>query len=91
MVGSGMTVPLACGTPAAIRAVRSVPALPMSIWPTAMSNGLPSRAHDFVSPVIACLVAVYGAELGRGAWAEIDFNSPLARRLAKDWSWLGIA
>jgi len=27
---------------------------------------------------------------GRGAWAEIDFNSPLARRLAKDWSFLGI-
>lgn len=26
-----------------------------------------------------------------GAWAEIDFNSPLATRLAKDWSWLGIA
>ena len=28
---------------------------------------------------------------GPGAWAEIDFNSPIARRLAKDWSWLGIA
>ena len=28
---------------------------------------------------------------GPGAWAEIDFNSPLATRLAKDWSWLGIA
>jgi len=26
-----------------------------------------------------------------GAWAEIDFNSPLATRLKKDWSWLGIA
>jgi hypothetical protein len=26
-----------------------------------------------------------------GAWAEIDFNSPLATRLAKDWSYLGIA
>jgi hypothetical protein len=25
-----------------------------------------------------------------GAWAEIDFNSPLATRLAKDWSYLGI-
>jgi hypothetical protein len=25
-----------------------------------------------------------------GAWEEIDFNSPLARRLAKDWSYLGI-
>lgn len=28
---------------------------------------------------------------GPGAWAEIDFNSPLATRLKKDWSWLGIA
>ena len=28
---------------------------------------------------------------GAGAWAEIDFNSPLALRLAKDWSYLGIA
>jgi hypothetical protein len=36
---------------------------------------------DFVAP---------GKE-GPGAWAEIDFNSPLATRLAKDWSWLGIA
>jgi hypothetical protein len=26
-----------------------------------------------------------------GAWAAIDFNSPLATRLAKDWTWLGIA
>ena len=36
---------------------------------------------DFVAP---------GSD-GPGAWAEIDFNSPLARRLAKDWSYLGIA
>ncbi len=28
---------------------------------------------------------------GPGAWAEIDFNSPLATRLNKDWSYLGIA
>jgi hypothetical protein len=28
---------------------------------------------------------------GPGAWTEIDFNSPLATRLKKDWSWLGIA
>ncbi|MGZ4387957.1 MAG: hypothetical protein ACXVZL_01085 [Gaiellaceae bacterium] len=36
---------------------------------------------DFVAP---------GAE-GPGAWAEIDFNSPLATRLDKDWSYMGIA
>jgi hypothetical protein len=36
---------------------------------------------DFVAP---------GKE-GPGAWTEIDFNSPLATRLDKDWSYLGIA
>ncbi len=36
---------------------------------------------DFVAP---------GSE-GPGAWADIDFNSPLAMRLAKDWSYLGVA
>ena len=36
---------------------------------------------DFVAP---------GKE-GPGAWAEIDFNSPQATRLVKDWSYLGIA
>jgi hypothetical protein len=36
---------------------------------------------DFVAP----------GKDGPGAWAEIDFNSPLATRLDKDWSYLGIA
>jgi hypothetical protein len=36
---------------------------------------------DFVAP---------GGD-GPGAWADIDFNSPLAMRLAKDWSYLGVA
>ena len=35
---------------------------------------------DFVAP---------GAP-GPGAWEEIDFNTPLARRLDKDWSYLGV-
>jgi len=35
---------------------------------------------DFVAP---------GRE-ATGAWQEIDFNTPLATRLAKDWSYLGI-
>ena len=26
-----------------------------------------------------------------GAWTEIDFNSPLAMQLKKDWSYLGVA
>jgi hypothetical protein len=36
---------------------------------------------DFVAP----------GKQGPGAWAEIDFNTPLATRLNKDWSYLGIA
>src|SRR4029450_316290 len=32
----------------------------------------PSSAVDFVRPVTACLVDVYGEELGRGAWAEME-------------------
>ena len=36
---------------------------------------------DFVAPGVDAT----------GAWAEIDFNSPLATRLAKDWSYLGIS
>jgi hypothetical protein len=35
---------------------------------------------DFVAPGV----------VADGAWAEIDFNSPLAQRLDKDWSYLGI-
>ena len=35
---------------------------------------------DFVAPGIDAT----------GAWTEIDFNTPLATRLAKDWSYLGI-
>jgi hypothetical protein len=37
-----------------------------------MSYFRPSSDVDLVSPVIACFVAVYGAELGRGACAEIE-------------------
>jgi hypothetical protein len=36
---------------------------------------------DFVAP---------GVE-ATGAWEEIDFNTPLATRLAKDWSYMGIS
>jgi hypothetical protein len=36
---------------------------------------------DFVAP---------GLE-GPGAWTAIDFNTPLATRLDKDWSYLGVA
>ena len=72
IVGSIMVVPFGCGTPFAIRSVIGVAALPMSIWPQVMSYFLPSSDVAFVRPVIACLVEVYGAELGRGVWAEIE-------------------
>lgn len=36
---------------------------------------------DFVAP---------GRDV-EGAWAEIDFDPPAARRLRKDWSYLGVA
>jgi hypothetical protein len=36
---------------------------------------------DFVAP----------GKDGPGAWEEIDFNSPMATRFDKDWSYLGIA
>src|SRR6266851_5476591 len=65
-------VPLACGTPFFIRSVIGVAALPMSIWPQAMSYFRQSREVDLVRPVMACLVAVYGTEFGRGACAEIE-------------------
>jgi hypothetical protein len=55
-----------------MRAVMSVAAFPMSIWETAMRYGRPSSASALVRPVSACLVAVYGAECGRGVCAEID-------------------
>jgi long-chain-alcohol oxidase len=35
---------------------------------------------DFVAPGVDAV----------GAWEEIDFSTPLAMRLAKDWSYLGI-
>lgn len=36
---------------------------------------------DFVAPGVDA----------HGAWEEIDFKPPLAARLAKDWSYLGVA
>src|SRR5471032_359455 len=72
MRGSIMVVPLGCGTPLVMRSVIGVAALPMSIWPQAMSYWRQSSEVDLVRPVIACLVEVYATEYGRGAWAEIE-------------------
>ena len=55
-----------------IGSVISVAALPMSIWPQAMSYARPSSDVDLVRPVTACFAAVYGAESGRGTLAEIE-------------------
>src|SRR2546428_11377954 len=85
IVGSTATVPFGCGTPLAIRSVIGVAALPMSIWPQAMSYFRPSSDVALVSPVIACLVEVYGAELGRGVWAEME---PLLMIRPPRGSWL---
>src|SRR5207302_8725944 len=50
-----------------------------------MSYFRPSRDVDFVRPVIACLVEVYGAELGRGTCAEME---PLLMMRPPRGSWL---
>src|SRR6516165_1379280 len=60
----------------------------MSIWPQAMSYFRPSRDADLVRPVIACLVAVYGAEFGRGLYAEME---PLLMMRPPRGSWLFIS
>jgi hypothetical protein len=54
-------------------------ATPEFAWVRAMA--IEAFYSDFVAP---------GVE-ATGAWEEIDFNTPLATRLEKDWSYLGIA
>src|SRR5690242_2446452 len=71
ILGSTIVDPLAWRIPVAIASLSALTALPMSIWPQAISQARPSSEIDFVSPVTACLVDVYGAELGRGTWADI--------------------
>ena len=51
---------------------------PDFLWVRALA--IEAFYSDFVAP---------GVE-ATGAWTEIDFNTPLATRLAKDWSYLGI-
>ena len=51
---------------------------PDFLWARALA--IEAFYSDFVAPGVDA----------SGAWAEIDFNTPLARRLAKDWSYLGI-
>src|SRR5262245_31480708 len=85
MTGSTSIDPFGCGTPFFIRSVMSVPALPTSTWPQAMSYFRPSNEVDFVSPVMACLVDVYATDIGRGACAEME---PLLMMRPPRGSWL---
>ena len=57
-VGSTFIEPSAWAVPDGIRAVMSVAALPMSIWPHAMLYLRPSSEVELVRPVTVCLVAV---------------------------------
>ena len=66
--GSTSTDLWACGTPRAVLSVIGVAALPR---PHTMVYLRPSREVDLVRPVTPCLVAVYGAEKGRGTCADI--------------------
>jgi hypothetical protein len=51
---------------------------PDFLWVRALA--IEAFYSDFVAPGVDA----------HGAWHEIDFNTPLAARLAKDWSYLGI-
>jgi hypothetical protein len=51
---------------------------PDFLWVRALA--IEAFYSDFVAPGVDAT----------GAWAEIDFNTPLAKRLAKDWSFMGI-
>ena len=51
---------------------------PDFLWVRALA--IEAFYSDFVAPGVDAT----------GAWTEIDFNTPLATRLAKDWSYLGI-
>src|SRR4051812_49086111 len=72
ITGSGRTAPSACIVPAAEPAAMLGAAVPLSSCPPAVAEGRPARPRDPVSRVIACLVAVYAIDCGRGLWAESD-------------------
>jgi hypothetical protein len=102
--GSGRVGPvvyvdaLIAGMPAPVRdgALASIDALA-----PAAAEGAEALAEKAQTPefgfVRALAIEAYYSDFvapgkdATGAWAEIDFNSPLATRLAKDWSWLGVA
>jgi len=63
---------------AVAEALPEPPPTPEFFWVRALA--IEAFYSDFVAPGVEAV----------GAWAEIDFNTPLATRLAKDWSYLGI-
>jgi hypothetical protein len=75
-------------------ALASIDALSGAKDATALAEHVATPAFGFIRAL--AIEAFYSdfvapdAE-GPGAWSEIEFNSPLATRLAKDWSYLGIA
>jgi hypothetical protein len=102
--GSGRVGPVAyvdaklAGMPSEVRgfALASIDALAPAAAAGAEALAEHERTPEFGFVRALAVEAYYSdfVEPGRdvpGAWAEIDFNSPLATRLKKDWSWLGIA
>jgi hypothetical protein len=87
---TGMPPPVRDGALAAIDALA-----------TAAAHGADALAEQAQTPefgfVRALAIEAFYSDFmapgkeGPGAWQEIDFNSPLATRLDKDWSYLGIA
>jgi hypothetical protein len=99
--GSGRVGPvvyidaLLAGMPEPVRdgALASIDALTP---PTAETLAEKERTPEFAFVRALAIEAFYSDFVapGRettGAWAEIDFNPPAARRLRKDWSYLGVA
>jgi hypothetical protein len=102
--GSGRVGPvvyvdaLLTAMPDAVRAdaLASIDALAPAVAGGAEALAEHERTHAFAFVRALAIEAYYSDFVapdseGPGAWAEIDFNSPLATRLAKDWSYLGIA
>jgi hypothetical protein len=88
---------LLAGMPAPVRdhALEAIDALaPASGSAAALAER--ERTPEFAFVRALAIEAYYGdfvapGREGPGAWAEIDFNSPLATRLRKDWSYMGVA
>jgi hypothetical protein len=72
------TAALAAFTTVSVGDIATHAGTPDFLWVRALA--IEAFYSDFVAP---------GAD-ATGAWTEIDFNTPLATRLAKDWSYLGV-